>query len=263
MRAYELDPGYASAHAGVADCCSLLHLHWGADEAHVREADEASRKALELDPELAEAHVARGLAVSLSKRYDEAGREFETAIHQNPELFEAYYFYARACVAQGKLEQAAELFEQASKVNPEDYQAPILLAEAYLGLGRKNESEAANRKGLEAAQRHLELFPDDGRALNLGASALVGLGEHKRGLEWAERALAGDPEEPSVLYNVACTYARLGQTENALACLDEAVTFGFFHKEWIDNDATLDSIRSHPRFHALLERLDAARAADT
>ena len=263
MRAYELDPRYARAYAGVADCCSLLHLHWGADEAHVKVAAEASRKALELDPDLAEAHVARGLAVSQRNRFDEARREFETAIHQNPELFEAYYFYARACVAQGKLERAAELFEQASKVNPEDYQAPILLAEAYAGLGRENEAEAANRKGLVAAERHLELFPNDGRALNLGASALVGLGEHERGLEWAERALAGDPEEPSVLYNVACTYARLGKTENALACLDEAITFGFLHKEWIDNDATLDSIRSHPRFEALLERLNAARAGDT
>jgi serine/threonine protein kinase/Flp pilus assembly protein TadD len=262
MRAYELDPRCASAYAGVADCCSLLYLYWGAPEAHVKEADEASRKALELDPELAEAHVARGLAVSLSKRYDEARREFETAIGQNPELFEAYYFYARACLVQGKLERAAELFEQASQVNPEDYQAPILLAEAYGGLGRKDESEVANRKGLEAAQRRLELFPDDGRALTLGASALVGLGEHKCGLEWAERALAADPEEPSILYNVACTYARLGHTERALDCLDEAVTFGFVQKGWIDHDATLDSLRSHPRFLTLLERLDADRAAD-
>ena len=90
MRAYELDPRYASAYAGVADCCSLLYLHWGAAEAQVKEADKASRKALQLDPELAEAHVARGLAVSLNKRYDEARREFETAIRQNPELFEAY-----------------------------------------------------------------------------------------------------------------------------------------------------------------------------
>ena len=148
-------------------------------------------------------------------------------------------------------------------MNPEDYQAPILLAEVYGGLGRKDESEVANRKGLEAAQKHLELFPDDGRALNLGASALVGLGEHKRGLDWAERALAGDPEEPSVLYNVACTFARLGKTEEAIDCLDEAVTFGFLQKEWIDNDVTLDSLRSHPRFQTLLERLGADLGTDT
>ncbi len=259
IRAYELDPRYASAYAGVADCCSLLYLHWGAAEAHLKEADEASRKAIQLDPELAEARVARGTALSLIKRYDEAGKEFETAIRQDPDLFEAYYFYARACFVQGKLDRAAELYEQASRVNSEDYQAPNLLAQVYGGLGRKNESEAAYRKGLEAAQRHLELFPDDGRALYLGASALVGLGERKRGLEWAERALAADPEEPSVLYNVACVYALLGQTEEAIDCLDEAVTFGFLQKEWIDNDSDLDSLRSHPRFQALLERLDADR----
>jgi serine/threonine protein kinase/tetratricopeptide (TPR) repeat protein len=262
MRAYELDPRYATAYAGVADCCSLLYLWWGAAEAHLKEADEASRKALELDPDLAEAHVARGTAVSLNKRYDEAREEFETAIRQNPELFEAYYFYARACFVQGKLDRAAELYEQASRVNPEDYQAPILLGTVYDGLGRKPDAEAASRRGLHAAEKHLELFPEDGRALYLGAIALVGLGERKRGLEWAERALAADPEEPSVLYNVACTYALLGKTDKALDCLDEAITFGLLQKEWFENDSDLDSLRSHPRFQALLERLDADRRAE-
>ncbi len=262
IRAYELDPDYASAYAGAADCCSFLHLYWGAAEADLKEADHASRKALDLDPELAEAHVARGLAVSLNKRYDEAREEFETAIRQNPELFEAYYFYARACFVQGKLERAAQLYEQASRVNPEDYQAPILLGTVYDGLDRKPDAEAASRRGLQAAEKHLELFPEDGRALYLGAIALVGLGERKRGLEWAERALAADPEEPSVLYNVACTYALLGKTDKALDCLDEAITFGFLQKEWFENDSDLDSLRSHPRFQELIERLDADRGAD-
>ena len=45
-------------------------------------------------------------------------------------------------------------------------------------------------------------------------------------------------------------------------CLDEAITFGFAQKEWIENDYDFDSLRSHPRFQALLERLDADRAAE-
>ncbi len=78
-RAIEVDPEYALAHAGVADSCSLLYMYFDARELNLRQADLASRKALELEPDLAEAHVARGLAVSLSKKFDEAAREFEPA----------------------------------------------------------------------------------------------------------------------------------------------------------------------------------------
>lgn len=255
IRAYELDPQYVSAYAGVADSCSLLYTYCDASDAYLKEADEASRKALELDPELAEVHVARGLAVSLNKRYDEARQEFETAIRQNPELFEAYYFYGRARLAQEELEQAAQLLEQACRLRPEDYHALDLLAGIYTGLGRKSDAEAAYHRSLQAAEKHLELFPEDGRALYLGAIALVRLGERDRGVEWAERALATDPEEPIVLYNVGCTYALLGKVEKAIDYLDEAITFGMGHKEWFENDPDLDSVREHPRFQALLERL--------
>ena len=52
-----MDPAYARAYAGLADCCSLLYTWWEASEANLREADSASRKALEMGPELAEAQL--------------------------------------------------------------------------------------------------------------------------------------------------------------------------------------------------------------
>ncbi|MFQ5816993.1 MAG: protein kinase [Terriglobia bacterium] len=254
-RAIVIDPGYARAYAGVADCCSFLYMYWEATEANLKEADTASRKALELDPELAEAHAARGLAISLSKQYDEARKEFETAIRLNPNLFEAYYFYARARFAEGKLAEAARLFEQGCRVNPEDYQAPTLLAMVYKGLGRPADAEATYRRALQVIEKHLELHPDDARALYFGANALCQLGERARSAEWAKQALAMDPEDPGVLYNVACVYALLGKAEEAIDCLEKSITSGMGQKEWIEHDSDLASLRSHPRFQALLARL--------
>jgi non-specific serine/threonine protein kinase len=86
-RAIEIDPGYAQAYAGVADCCSFLYMYFDSSETNLEMAGRASAKALELAPELAEAHASRGLAVSLHKQYEEARREFETAIRLNPKLF--------------------------------------------------------------------------------------------------------------------------------------------------------------------------------
>src|SRR6266849_5637761 len=254
-RAIEIDPQYARAYAGLADCHSHLYFWWTSSEANLKAADAASRKALELDPELADAHVARGVAVSLSKRYDEARKEFETAIRLNPKLFEAYYFFARACFAEGKLQEAAQFFEQASKVNPEDYQAPTLVGGVYTGMGRIAEAEASYRRGLRIIEKHLELHPDDARALYLGASCLCQLGERGRSLDWAKRALEVDPEDPGVLYNVACVYALQGQLEGAVDCLEKAVRNGFAQKAWIEHDADLQSVRGHPRIQGLLAKL--------
>jgi TolB-like protein/Tfp pilus assembly protein PilF len=254
-RAIAIDSDYALAYAGIADCHSLLYLYWDISADHLRQADEASRKAVELDPDLAEAYVARGLVASLKKQYAEAEREFQAAIQLNPRLFAAHYFFGRARQAQGNLHEAARLFEQACHLSPDDYQAAAHIGSVYTGLGRGADAQAADRQGLKAVERHLELHPDDARALYLGATVLCRLGEPARGLEWASRALAMDPEEPVTLYNVACVYALQGQAGQALDCLESALKHGFAHKAWIEHDSDLNSLHVHPRYQALIQSL--------
>jgi adenylate cyclase len=81
------------------------------------------------------------------------------------------------------------------------------------------------------------------------------VGEVARGLEWAGRALAIDPDEPLTLYNVACVYALQGNTEQAIDCLENALKHGFAHKAWIEHDSDLNALHDHPRYQALLQRL--------
>ena len=257
-RAIVIDPQYALAYAGVADCCSFLFLWWDASDDNMKEAEVASRKAVELDPELAEAHVSRGLAFQMTKRYEEAHKEFETAVKLNPKLFDAYYFYARLRYQRGELAEAAQLYEKACWANPEDFQAPMLLGQTYFGMGRKLEGEAVRQRALRIIEKHLELHPDDARALYLGAAGLFQVGQRERALEWARRALSVDPDDPMVLYNVACSYALLGLTEDAITCLEKVMaqsSSGSLHKVWAEQDSDLDSLRSNPRFQALLKSL--------
>jgi serine/threonine protein kinase/Flp pilus assembly protein TadD len=254
-RAIEIDPAYARAYAGLADCYSSLYTAWSSNPEYLQKAEQASQKALKLDPDLAEVHTARGLALSLNKNFDQANQEFETAIGLNPKLFEAHYFYGRTCLAQGKLAEAAELFSRASQLSPDDYQALLLGAAVFSGLGRQAEAEAAYRRGLHVAEKHLQLHPEDARAFYLGACALCQLGEKERGRDWAGRALAIDPDEPMTLYNIACVYSLSGSPEEAIDVLEKAIRQGFRHKEWIENDADLKSLREHARFKALLQTL--------
>ena len=94
-QAVAIDPAYARAYAGIADCYTWIHMYYQPTEATLRKADEASRRALELDPDSAEAHASRGFALSLEKRYDEARAELARAIELSPTLYEAHYLSGR------------------------------------------------------------------------------------------------------------------------------------------------------------------------
>ncbi|HET7601390.1 MAG TPA: tetratricopeptide repeat protein, partial [Gemmatimonadales bacterium] len=251
-RALEIDPDYALAHAGAADCCSALYTWWDASKANLEGAEAYSRQALALDPDLAEAHSARGQALTLRKQHEEAHREFEEAIRLNPKLFEAYFFYARACLAQGKFEDAARLFELGTQVRPEDFQCPTLLVEVYRSLGRDEDARATGRRSIELIEARLALNPDESRALVMGAVMHCQFGNPARGLDLLAQTLALDPDDSGVLYNVACAYALAGHADEAVGALEKSVKNGFGHWDWLEHDSDLDAVRSHPRFQALL-----------
>ncbi len=71
-------------------------------------------------------------------------------------------------------------------------------------------------------------------------------------MEWAKRALAMDPEEPQVLYNVGCTYALLGHPDESLRCLASTIAHGGWWKTWMKNDPDLECLHGDPRFEALV-----------
>ena len=252
-KAIEIDPEYALAYAGLADSCSLL-AHWYQDSregTNIEEADRASRRAMELAPEIGQTHASRGFALFLMSRLDEAGQEFQKAIELDPKQFDARYFQARAWYQQGEHERAVELFEEAVRVK-EDHEARYFAAQTYTALGREEAAKKAYQRALPVIDKHLELNPHDARAWTMAAVSHSRLGDRERGLASAERALDADPDDAAVLYNVACFYALEGEPDRAIACLEGASGASFAHPEWIENDPDLDSIRDDPRFVELM-----------
>src|SRR5437588_5221803 len=161
-KAVELDPLYARAYAGIADCDSFLFLIYHLDVG-IDSILATSAKALSLEDGLAEAHASRGLALSLGERYEEAAAEFEQAIALDRNSYEGHYFYARSCFKQGKLEKAAALFERVAEIDPDDYQSPALLLQIYESLGRKADMESAARRAVERSENELVRQPENPR----------------------------------------------------------------------------------------------------
>lgn len=251
-RAIELEPGYGPAYAGLATAHSTLYEWFGAQDADLAGAERASQRALELAPDLAEAHVARGCALALMKRHDDAAREFEASIRLNPNLFDSYYYYGRSRFARGDVAGSATLFKKAAEVRQEDFQSPFLLAQSLKMLGQEHEASAWRREGIRRAEHVLALNPLDGRALSLGALYLLEEGHADRAIAWSERALALNPNDMSALGNGACLQAKLGHADRAIALLERVSAQGWGHRDWLERDPDYDSIRDDPRFQRLL-----------
>ena len=254
-KAIELDPRYARAYAGIADCDSFLLLHYHVDVPIGRILANTD-KALALDNRLAEAHASRGLALSIEKRFEESVTEFEQATALDRNSFEAHYLYARASFTHGNFERAATLFERAAEINPDDYQSLILLIQTYRSLGRDEEKDSAARRGIERAEREVILHPEDPRPAYLGIAALIELGENDRAREWIARALVIGSEDPLTQYNVACGYTKLGETEQALDLLERMLpNVGEEIRMWIKHDSDFAGLHDQPRFQKLLKSI--------
>jgi TolB-like protein/regulator of sirC expression with transglutaminase-like and TPR domain len=254
-RAIELDATYSPAWAGLATVHATLYEWYGAKEEDLVRAEQASQRALDLAPDLAEAHVARGCALALSRRYVEAAREFEDAIGLNPHFFDAYYYFARSSFASGDIQRSADLFRKAADVRQEDFQSPMLLGQSLRMLDRPEEGLAASQEGLRRAEHVLALNPVEGRALSMGSVHLLVDSQPERAMEWSERSLSLYPDDMGTLINGACLRARLGRKEEALDLLERVFARGWGKRDWIEHDPDYDSLRDDPRFKRLLARL--------
>jgi len=254
-RAIALDAGYAPAWAGLATVHALMFEWCGSKDEDLQAADRASRMAMQLAPELADANLARGYTLSNLRQFAEARQHFETATRINPNLFDAYYYYGRAAFAAGDIERSIELWHRAAEVCREDFESPMFEGQSLRRLGRVEESRAVNREAVRRAELLVELNPLNSRALSLGAGALCNDGQQERALEWAHRAEALNPHDMTVIMCGALVRARCGLKDEALDRLECILNKGWGKKGWIDNDPDYDTLRDEPRFKAMMAKL--------
>lgn len=258
-RAIVLDDSFAQAHAGLADVDINL-VQWllapsNAQAALRAEALAASEKALKLEPDLAEAHVARANVLASLGRPDEADQSFRRAIKLSPGLRDAWYHYGRFLFSVQRHADSAQAFEEAARRDPDDYDSLTLMAMPYSKLGDERKVHSSRERALAAADRVLSNRPDDVRALYFSGGALINLGEKQKGVERLEQAVGLKPHDFATLYNAACGFALAGEAERALDLLDRAVDTGRGFRAWMEEDPDLDSLRGSPRFAQILARL--------
>jgi TolB-like protein/Flp pilus assembly protein TadD/predicted Ser/Thr protein kinase len=251
-KAIELDPEFAQAWAGIGEYRGIQsQWYYGGQEA-LRQADEATRRAMELDSELPEVVCARAQIVSLQGKWNEGRELFDGILERWPQFFDSYYLRGRLEFGVGNFEEAARFFRSGMEVRPDDVQCPKLLSMTLEVLGRDEEADAAAREGLRRVEKRLEVERNNPLLMDARAQVLIRLGRSNEALQSEEKALELAPDWPTLGYNAACLFAKLGKNERAISALVSLLESGFGSKDWIRRDPDLAEVREDPRVQRLL-----------
>ena len=223
----------------------------------------AAERALALEPDLAEAHAARGRILGDAGRYDEALLEHAAALRLDPDGYEVNAAAARCYIPMRRYADAIACLEKAAVAIETDFWALGMAIQCYEALGDRLGAQHAAKRGLERVEKVVVAQPDHGLAIGWGVVALVALHESERAREWAERAILLEPDNLNLRYNLACCMVGLGETDMALDLLEPVLARAQPQNlTWFRTDNDLDPIRDHPRFKALIAAAEARLAAE-
>ena len=213
-RALERDPSFARAHAGLCEA-KLREYERNGSTRLVTEAEQACRRALELDDGLAEVHIAQGDLYARIGRYDEAIRAFNRAIELDPKATEAYSGMARAYSELNQLEEAERALTRAVELQPGYWGSYNILGFFYTEHGRFEEA-------IRAFRRVIELTPDNAVAFSNLGGALFMAGRIE---EAAEAFREGEKIRPTAIgyNNVGTLYYYAGLYGDAAEMYHKAI----------------------------------------
>lgn len=247
-QAIKLDPNFALAHAGIAYICGIIHEVREHNPKWVVRGEAACSKALELDPNLAEALVAQARISYSQRKHEEAIDLAKRAIALNPDCEGVYNVLGRVYFASGRFQEAADLRDKAIEANGDDYNVFIPIVNALERLGRATELQRYRELEMNALERQLELVPEDVRARSLLAADYANMGRPDDAVRHLEMTVALRPNDSNVLYNAACTYAVLGKKREAFDLLRRSLDAGYANFDWPRQDPDLNNLHNDPEF---------------
>jgi serine/threonine protein kinase/tetratricopeptide (TPR) repeat protein len=269
QQAIAADPNYALAYAGLADTYNVIPSYGAGITSRQAGllADAATRKALELDDTLPEAHLSRAGFLTFAWKWSEADQEYRRAIELDPNSATAHYFYAFSLlVPEKRFDQAFEEFHIALSLDP---LSPIMntnYAATLMDAHRYPEALAQFHKTIERdptfGPAHHKLsqlyaatgdFPNAVSELKKFAAIPGSWSADAKGFRDLAVSAFNQPEQTTW---VALALSVTGDRSRALDYLEKALSGQEIEVVLCIRYPSFDPIRADPRFKALLARLD-------
>lgn len=262
-RAVALDPDFALAYTGLADCATVLLQHYDVDPYILDEALAHCDKAIRINPNIAEAYAARGYILTHRTDPRSAIENLTKAVRLVPKMADAHYYLGKFYLGvTNEPRRAVESFKTAFALDQELRTGSMLLT-SLQALGNPNELKPYADQIIKLAKRRVTLNPYDKNATLAIASTLAKLGKADEARYWANVASAFDTQDGAFTYNLACAHSTLGSVEEALVQLEKTLEFGCSKVKvhfMTVTDPDLELVRKDPRFHKIIKHYWQQRA---
>ena len=278
------DPECALAYTGIADTLTLLSFYEIVPSTEAMpQARDAAIRAIQLEPNLAEAHTSLAdVHLHFDWRWDAAGREYRRAIECNPGYALGYHWYANLLAATGQHDAAYAAVMRALEIDPVSLSFQVW-AGVTSYLARRYEdavyhySQALEldpdfavahmylAQALEQVGRYPEAIASFDTAIRLtgGSSNVIAMKAHAHALAGdalAARDLLNQLQSPAAgkclpSYDIAATHAALGDCASAVHWLEQARRERHMKLFLVSQDPRFDPLRGHSKFNAVVQQL--------
>jgi serine/threonine-protein kinase len=284
-QAISLDPNFALAYVGIADSYAIMSPYgYAAPNEIFPKAKETAQRAIEIDPESAEAHAAYGkILADYYWKWSEAEGEYKRSIELNPNVALTHYQYGAACLTPvGRFDEAIREMKRALELDPLSIPAAANLCNVLV-FARRN--DLALQEGMKA----LRMEPNHPTARVALGFAYAASGMYDQAISICDSTLRDEPSNQDCLqvvglayakagrrresdevirkfeeigktgyavsYRPAAMYALLGDRNKAFAWLDKALAAHDWDMGRLKVDPFLDSLHDDPRFKDLIKRM--------
>jgi len=216
--AIEKDPNYALAHAGMADCYTVMgrHLYLPAKEAFSKARDYANR-ALELNDNLAEAHTSlAAVLINYDWDWNAAEDQFKRAIQLNPNYATAHYWHSVLLQTTGRLQESVTAAEKAQVLDPLSPVIGIGVVQAYFFSEQYD-------KAIDECHKYLEMNPNFVVAYDYLVHLKVQNGLFEEAAEAARRLVDTSERKAEAMAHLAYVYAASGKTGEAKKLFEASI----------------------------------------
>jgi eukaryotic-like serine/threonine-protein kinase len=282
QRAVLLDANYASAYAALADSYALAPIYGDlAPEEAAAAGKDAAARALQLDPHMAEPYAALGfIRFQYEWKWEGAEQSYQRALQLNDNYATAHHWYSSFLSSLGRFREAIIEAERARELDPvstsistnlgavlyyarrydeaiQQFQKAVELnpnaqgVHAHLGLAYEQRRDYG--KALAEFQRALELAKSSPQMRLRLARTLALSGKQDEARRALEEVQRNAPPGTVPLYLIAAIYVALGEKEQALTLLAQAVSLREEAITLLKVDPQFDALRGDPRFNNLLK----------
>jgi serine/threonine protein kinase/Flp pilus assembly protein TadD len=256
QNALALDPGFASAYAGLAESYSTMYEWYDGNSSWLSKAIEMNQKALSLEPTSLDARFGIAMVYFHHRRFAESRRTIEEILNENPDFYPGHLRLGIIAELSNDLESARRHYRRAAELKPYDEDAWMFLAGIQKRRGKTEAAEEASLKVIEITARKLETSPEDVIVMSRLAEAYARFGGREEATTTIKRVLELEPNDGLAVYNCSCVYALLGEKEASLILLRRAFDSGFRSvAHWARADSGFDSIRGDEDFQTLLTEM--------